>query len=193
MYRTFRTIHLLLASFSLPFLLMYAVSAVQMTHSEWFDLKPTIHEDTLPLAPGLDGARMVARDVMERRSSVRGELSAIQTSPTGSTFRIVVPGTVHEIKYVRATGTTTIKTSIAGVMGMLNRLHHAAGFWHEPLDLKMWAVLVFIVSVALLLLGATGLCMWFVRRTERRAGAVLLAVNLLFVVILLVTMRGQGP
>jgi hypothetical protein len=193
MYKTLRTIHLLLASFSLPFLVMYSVSAVQMTHSTWFNMKPSVREQQLGLAPAVTDARAVAREVMERDATVRGELTAIQSTAAAHSLRIVLPGTVHEVKYDRATGATTIKTSVAGVMGMLNRLHHAAGYWHEPASLKAWALFVLVVSFALLLMGITGLTMWFIRRTERVTGAVLLLINAVFVVTVLVLMRVQGP
>jgi hypothetical protein len=108
-------------------------------------------------------------------------------------FRLVLPGTVHEVQYNTATGDAGLKTSVAGVMGMLNRLHHAAGLWHEPLSMNMWGLAVAIVSAALLLLGASGIYMWFVRRSERMFGAVLLGLNLAIVLVLLGLMRSAGP
>ena len=193
MYVTLRSIHLFLASFSLPFLLMYGISAVQMTHSEWFDMKPTVREIQVVLATGITDARAVARDVMEQQPGVRGELTAVQTTAIGCTFRLVLPGTVHEVHYERISGATAVKSSVAGVLGMLNRLHHAAGLWHEPAVMKMWAMVVAIVSAALLVMGATGIWMWFLRRQERVVGAALLTVNVVFVVTVLLLLRVQGP
>jgi len=59
--------------------------------------------------------------------------------------------------------------------------------------MKAWAALVAIVSTALLLVGATGLYMWFTRRPERRLGMALLAVNLIVAVTLLGLLRRAGP
>ena len=193
MYATIRNIHLLLASLSLPFLLMYGVSAVQMSHSKWFQMKPAVHERDLALAAGQDDARAVARDVMDRDAGIKGEITNVQSNSTGVALRIVVPGTVHEVKYDRASGATHVKTSVAGVMGMLNRLHHWAGFWHEPQSMKVWALAVAIVSGALLLLGATGIYMWFTRRPERRIGLALLALNVAFAAAVIILMRRAGP
>lgn len=193
MYKNIRTIHLLLASLSLPFLLMYGISAVQMAHGTWFTMKPSVRESQLALAAGLTDARAVARDVTAHAPAVRGELTNIRVDSAGVAFRLVLPGTVHEVRYNLATGDTRLKTSVAGVMGMLNRLHHAAGLWHEPATLKLWGIAVAVASAALLLLGATGIYMWFVRRSERVAGAVLLGVNLVIVVVLLGLMRSAGP
>lgn len=193
MYKKIRTVHLLLASLSLPFLLMYGISAVQMAHGTWFDMKPAVQESRLSLPPGLSDARAIARSVTSHAPGVRGELTNIQAGFAEVSLRLVLPGTVHEVRYQRASGDTRLKTSVAGVMGMLNRLHHAAGLWHGPITMQLWGGAVAIVSTALLLLGATGIYMWFTRRTERVVGAALLAANVVVVVVLLGIMRSAGP
>lgn len=192
MYSTLRTVHLLLASLSLPFLLMYGVSAVQMSHGAWFTLTPAVRESVLSLPRDLADGRAVAREATVRATDVRGELTNVAIGEE-MTLRLVLPGTVHELRYRRETGETRVKTSVSGTMGMLNRLHHAAGLWHEPQPLQLWGVAVAMASVALLLLGASGIWMWFVRRAERRLGVVLLTVNLAVAVALLVAMRLAGP
>ena len=193
MYKTIRNLHLLFASFSLPFLIMYGVSAVQMSHSSWFQLKPAVHERSMSLAAGQADARALARDIMDRDRTVRGEVANVQANQSAINLRIVVPGTVHEVKYDRASGTAQVKTSVAGVMGMLNRLHHWAGLWHEPASMKVWAVAVAIVSAALLFMGVTGLYMWFTRRPERRIGLVLLGINVVFALAIITLLRRAGP
>ena len=193
MYSTLRNVHLSFASLALPFLLMYGISAVQMSHNRWFDMKPAVTEQTLMLPSGIPEARRIAREVMDRVPSARGELQNIQYTDQGVVLRVVVPGTVHEVRYAMATGATTLKTSVGGVMVMLNRLHHMAGLSHDVTWLNVWGWAVAIVSSALVLIGATGLWMWFLRRTERVLGAVLLAVNLTFALVLIVLIRRGGP
>jgi hypothetical protein len=193
MYKTIRNIHLLFASAALPFLIMYSISAVQMSHASWFQMKPSVHERDIPLPPRDGDARAIARNVMERDRTITGEITNVQPNAQGVTFRIVVPGTVHEVRYDRQSGVANVRTNIAGVMGMLNRLHHWAGFWHEPVSMKLWAIAVAIVSAAVLLVGGTGVCMWFTRRAERRMGIALLAFNLIFAVTLLSLLRVAGP
>ena len=193
MYNTIRNVHLLLASLSLPFLLMYGISAVQMSHPTWFVMRPQVQQQEIVLAPGLAEGRAVARAVMDAAPAIRGDLTSVTVKAPAVTLRITVPGTVHDVHYDAATGRTRVKTSVAGVMGMLNRLHHAAGFWHEPLALNLWGAAVAIVSAALLLVGATGLYMWFLRRTERVTGVVLLAINAGVALVLLALLRSSGP
>lgn len=193
MYKTIRNIHLLLASLVLPFLVMYGLSAVQMSHNGWFNMKPSVIERDVTLPAAERDARAIGRELMDRDQSVKGEITNVQTTKAGVSLRIVVPGTVHEMKYDAATGTTHVRTSVAGVMGMLNRLHHWAGFYHEPTSMKLWAVAVAIVSAALLLVGATGVYMWFTRRPERRIGLVLLTINVVFAITIMVMLRRYGP
>ena len=191
MYRTLRTLHLLCGALALPYLLMYGVSAVQMAHSRWFSMKPAVTEREIPLDVAYDDGRRMAQDAMAK-AELRGEIQEVKSSPAGFSARIVVPGTVHEIQYDRHKNSAHVKTSVAGFMGMLNRLHHAAGLWHEYVPLKLWAVLVALVSAALLGLGATGLWMWWLRRQERKLGILLLAANLLFTMVVFGIIRSTG-
>ena len=193
MYPIIRNIHLLLASFSLPFLVMYGISAVQMGHSTWFTMKPTVQERQLFLQPGETNARVIAREILDRERDIKGELNNVQSDDSAVALRIVVPGTVHEVRYDRMSGVARVKTSVGGVMVMLNRLHHWAGFWHEPMTMKLWAGAVAVVSIALLLVGVSGLYMWFTRRSERRLGIALLAVNVVVALTLIVWLRASGP
>jgi hypothetical protein len=124
---------------------------------------------------------------------IRGEINAVQKTPAGFNLRVIVPATVHDIRYDRATGSTVVRTGVAGFMGMLNRLHHAAGMWHEHMPLKVWALVVGIVSFATVGLAATGLWMWWLRREERKLGLILLTANLTFSLILLAMLRAHGP
>ena len=191
MYPTLRTIHLLCGTFALPMLLMYGVSAVLMAHTKWFSLTPVISESAVRLSREYSDGRLLARELMTQ-GAVRGEINSVEETSSGLTMRIAAPGTVHEVYYDRAAAEVRVKTSVAGFMGMLNRLHHAAGLWHEYGPLKMWAVFVGIVSLATVGLAATGLWMWWLRRQERTWGMVLLGANVAFALTVLTLIRLSG-
>lgn len=191
-YKTPRTIHLLCGAFAVPALLMYGISAVQMAHSKWFSMKPAVMERDITMNPGYTDGRQLANDLMTQQP-IRGEIETIKPTPSGFELRILVPATVHEIRYDAATGRTHIRTAVAGTMGMLNRLHHAAGLRHSYIPLQLWGVLVALVSLATLGLGATGIWMWWVRKQERTLGIILLSANLAFAVTILAMLRAAGP
>lgn len=191
-YPVLRTTHLLCGAFALPMLWMYGVSAVQMAHSTWFRLRPEVTERQTPAPRGYTDGRALAREVMETQK-IRGEIASIQATPAGFDVRVEVPGTVHEIRYDGVRGAVRLRSSVSGVMGMLNRLHHAAGLWHPYLFLRLWGALAGLVSVATLALGATGLWLWWLRREERKWGLILLTANVVFAAALLATLRSAGP
>jgi hypothetical protein len=72
---------------------------------------------------------------------------------------------------------------------MLNRIHHIGGLWHEFNLVNIWAFFVGVVSLALLILGATGIYLWFKIHQERVIGTVLLTLGLGWGLILLVLIR----
>ena len=178
--------------FAAPALLLYGVSAVQMAHSHWFPMKPAVTEIEMPLRPGYTDGRQLAQEVMASRG-LRGEVASVRKTPSGFEVRITVPGTVHEIRYDGGSGQARLRSSVAGFMGMLNRLHHAAGLRHEYIPLQLWGILGALVSLAILGLGATGIWMWWLRKQERKWGLILLIANLVYAITLLVMMRVAGP
>ena len=191
-YRWLRSIHLISGALALPLLVMYGVSAVQMAHGKWFDMKPAaVIKHSLQLPAGNDDGRKMARDAMTR-TDVHGEIETVSATATGFNVRVTVPGTVHVIEYDRSTGATSVRTTVAGAMGMLNRLHHAAGLWHSYGPLRLWAVLVALASAATVVLAVTGIWMWWRRREERVLGAVLLAANVVFSATVLILIRIAG-
>lgn len=174
MYRILRNFHLILGMAGVFFVLTYALSAVQMAHR--VKLAPVIHERDLALAPGME-ARAAAQQLMDS-DDYAGELGNIKTTPAGFQFGINRAGTNYNVVYDRTTGKTHVRESVQGFMGMLNRLHHLNGLHHASGAMNAWGWALVFVSVTLLLLGATGIYMWFRLRKERFAGAVLLAINL---------------
>ncbi len=189
MYRWMRNTHLFLGLFTFLFLLVYAVSSVQMAHNQWFSTRPTVSESRISI-PAENGAsaRVAARFLMDQHH-LRGELAQVRQAGSGFSFRIVRPGTVYEVDYSRAAGEAKVRTNVAGFMGMLNRIHHVGGLWHEYRLLNIWGVFVAVVSAGLILMALTGIYLWFMFHNERVIGAVLLAVSLAYSLTLMVLIR----
>ena len=187
MHRWLRNTHLLVALFSSAFVLMYAWSAVQMSHNTWFDLKPRVVEHSVALAKGLDG-RAAGRELMDRHG-VRGEIMQARPEGQGIFIRIVRPGTVYDAQYSPTSGAAQVKESIVGFMGLLNRIHHIGGLWHDYTLTQVWAVFVGLVSAGLVVLALTGIFLWFKLRSERKVSVVLLAASLAYSLTLMVLMR----
>jgi hypothetical protein len=189
MYRFLRNIHLLLGLSCCVFLLMYGFSAFQMAHGRFFNLRPVTTASTHEIDPSsAASARAVALELMSRYG-MRGELAQVREQPNGWQFRIVWPGTVYEVAFDRETRKADVKTNVANVLGMLNRIHHLRGIDHEFPVLNMWGVAVLVVSLMLMALGITGIYLWFQLHSERITGAVLLALSLSYSLTLIILIR----
>ena len=63
-------------------------------------------------------------------------------------FNLTRPGTVYQVAYAPATGDTRVRDNHAGFMGMLNRLRHVNGLWHDYWLVNVWGVMVAFSDVA---------------------------------------------
>lgn len=190
MYPLIRNVHLFLGLLCFSFLLMYSVSAVQMSHVDWFSTQPTVTEEEVAVdSAEAQNPRAFARRLM--RAGLWGELQNVSQDAAGFRFRILRAGTAYDVEYATGSRAAQVKTSVAGLMGMLNRLHHTAGFYREQRITHWWAIFVAMSSLALLILGATGVLMWFRLYKERLIGGAFLSIGLIVGVGLLVATRMQ--
>src|ERR1044071_7431775 len=114
MHRLIRNLHLILGLASVPFVLTYAVSAVQMAHR--IRATTTSAEEDVTLPAGL-AARPLADELMRARG-YGGELGNPQMTPTGFRVTIVRPGTAYTVAYNRTTGETHIRRDTRSLLGM---------------------------------------------------------------------------
>ena len=187
-FRLVRTSHLVTSLITAPFLLIFGISALQMTHRGWFPLQPAKSQIELTEPAGQENARTLAATLMSR-DLIRGEIDFAQSTPASIKLRTTQPAANFDVSYIRATGQTTIKVATLGPMAILNRLHHTAGLWHDTWPNQIWNGILVFVSLGLIGLGGTGLWLWFERRRDRAFGFVLLAVSVGFSLTVLTLIR----
>jgi hypothetical protein len=188
MYRVLRNTHLSLGVAAFLFLMMYGMSAVQMAHTRWFSMKPTVSETSVTLGQDTsDDPRAIARAL--RSIGVRGDMGEVTANDAGYKFEVARPGAYYKIEYARATREARVRINTTGFMAVLNRIHHLGGAWHEYAPLNVWGVMIGLVSGGLILLGVSGIYLWFTIHSERAIGIALLAINLGICVTLLVLIR----
>ena len=183
MRRAIRSLHLAAGLFVLPFLAVYFMSAVQMAHRTWWRPTQRVSEEGFRLPRGLDG-REVAR-----RLGIRGELSMVKLFPTGLTLTITQPGRIMRVDYSPSTGEAQLRTTSSGFLGMLAALHRSRSFGHGYLPADVWVAALALLSLTLLALGATGICLWLQSRKDRWIGFAALAAGAGLSVALIVSMR----
>jgi|SRR5215467_4625934 len=187
MYRLLRNTHLFLGIGAFLFLMMYGVSALQMAHNQWFSMKSIVSEIQVTLAHGTSyDPRAIARAL--RSIGVHGDIREVSSSDTGCKFQVVRHGSYYQVVYARHTREARVQIETTGFMAVLNRIHHLRGVWHDDAPLNAWGVTIGIVSAGLIL-GVTGIYLWYVTHGERTVGAVLLAINFGICVTLLVLVR----
>lgn len=188
-HRWLRNSHLILGLVAFPMMMVYGLSAVQMAHHNWFSEKPAVTEREVDAgAFGPSDGRALAQSLMDRYA-MHGEVQQVRTTDEGIRLRIVRPGTAYDVEYVRQTGKAKIETSVAGFMGVLNRLHHAARMNHNYAPVNILGGIVAFVSATLILLGLSGVYLWFKIHNERVIGAILLALSLGFSLTLITIIR----
>jgi hypothetical protein len=140
------------------------------------------------LPPNLPGARAAARELAVRHG-IEGELVAVLDTPAALNFRVERPGTMFQVRYQPQGGETLVIVRRGSIARMLNALHVVTGMWHGFAPLNAWAGALGLVSLGLLLLGATGFYLWWRNPAERWIGAVLLAGGAGLAVVLIAGMR----
>lgn len=189
MYRLIRNVHLALGTFFCLLILLYGVSSIPFAHRSWIPSEPTVTKASIPVDPARAAdPRAVARQIMER-PEYRGMLRDIRNSPESYRFRIVRFGAGHEVTYRPGAAEAQVTTRTMNWMGTLIRMHVIAGVDQGSWIYDFWGWLVVLTSAALLLLGATGVYLWYKTLSERRVGLALIAAGTLFSVTLLVWIR----
>jgi hypothetical protein len=169
-----RKVHASISFFLLPFLLAFAISAVDFAHRKWFPHPHRTREETRKLPPGITDARILARQW-------RGELDEIETPPGQLKFRVMTPlGGSTDVSYTIATGDATIQTTTVSVLTTFAFLHISHG---------VWQYITPVFSAGLLGIGVTGLLLWFKNRRERRIGIALLVIGAGIPLALIISMR----
>ena len=189
MFRLMRNIHLGLGLIFVLMALIFAVSSLVIIYRPWLGSSPRVSESTVQLSlEAAASARAAARELMADRA-LKGDLRQIQENGDAVSFRIVRPGEVVEVKYGRSNREAKINVRRHGALETLVQLHTNHGMWHEYAPSNIWAAMSVLASVGLLLLGVTGIYLWFAHHSERLIGIILLGFGLSYGLITLILTR----
>jgi hypothetical protein len=180
MYRLLRNTHLLLGLFLSFYVLMFGLSSLQMSHRNWIENKWEETRLTLPVDPkNAATPRALALQLMESHG-MRGGLGDVKESPEEMYFVIGHMGTMNEVRFRRGAAQAQITRKVAPFIGMMVAMHRMFGLDKPYGPHVFWGVLMFLTSVGLLVLGATGTYLWFKIYKERLIGSILLFGGLAF-------------
>ena len=192
MFRLMRNTHLALGLAFFMVAVLFAFSSVVIIYRPWFPGGPQETNETVSLNTAAGSSpRAVALELM-RRHGYQGDLRNIKTNGDTSTFSIWRPGTHVQVEYSPMNGDAKIRTRRYNFYETLVQLHVNHGFWHDFFPSNLWALLSLTVSIALILLGATGIYLWYRHPQERTIGVLLIAVGFLVPFSALVLSRWQA-
>ncbi len=192
MYKIFRDIHLALGLFAAMFLMLYGVSALQLSVRTIFDrIAPTVATIEVPaerLGADIESPEKI-RAWLRAKDLASGELGSVETSSTGLGFDVYRPGSWWKVSYRRGAPMLKIEQLESHWLIFGVELHDQSGIFHEEAGLQAWGWLVLVMSLATLLLAGSGLVLWFQRNKERRVGGIILVSSVVFTCALMVFIR----
>ena len=189
MFRLMRNVHLILGLVFFFYAIVFAVSSLTIIYRPWLGLSPSDTEQTLAIPAEQAATPRALALVLMRDHGFKGDLRQVEEKDGEFRFAIMRPGTRDEVRYVPASGQAAIKTRRQGALETMVQLHVNHGFWHDFLPANAWAMLSFLGSAGLFLIGASGIYLWFCHHEERMIGGVLLAVGLIYGITSLVMSR----
>lgn len=187
MYRLLRNVHLVTGLLSLWILLLYGLSSVQMAHWYLFPDTKEVVERTVPIESDAGDPRAFERELRERHG-VRGHMKSAETDGGGLRLHFHRPDVETDALF-EGDGTATITETSWGLLMWPGRLHHDAGIWWDDGWMNLWGAVVVGVSIACLLLGLTGIYLWWRLGIERRTGTILLLGSLVYTLGLIAAIR----
>lgn len=190
MFRLMRNVHLALGVAFFFVALLFAASSIVLIYRPWFPGGPEKANVMLQLQRGAD-ARQAALELM-RGHGLKGDLRNVSGTPETMQFMIWRPGTHVHVVYHPKTGVARLETRRFNLYETLVQLHVNHGFWHDFLPANVWALLSLGVSIGMILLGATGIYLWWRHPQERVIGSALLALGFVVPLVALVVTRFQG-
>ena len=182
-----RRIHLYLALFLMPWIIMYALSGLAMHHREWvaklydgtqneFAPERTLDYDAVfpEDAPIWVMAEQILADI-----DLEGRFNARENHADNSiTINRHDPVTPRRIIYSPADRTLTILRNRPLSIPILIRIHHRLGYGNGSFWDNAWAVSVDAVILAIFFWAISGIIMWRNIKVTRRKGFVFLIVGI---------------
>ncbi|HUS34214.1 MAG TPA: PepSY-associated TM helix domain-containing protein [Verrucomicrobiae bacterium] len=193
LYTLTRDLHLYLGLFISPFVLLFSVTVFFFVHAIAPKLGPETTQTraatniSLPDLSKLSGRALI--DALKPTLSsinVPGEIGFIRHVVSDDTFVIPVsvPGRATTVTIRVAQREATIVTRETGLADAMMTLHRSPGE-HSPtlsrnwFPMRAWRWLSDTTAYLTLFITISGLYLWFVLRSERRIGYVLLATGAL--------------
>ncbi len=192
--RWMRALHLYTSLFLAPWMMVYAISAFCLNHSEWFteglglaidwerlDERPFTPGPEYPETPEQQGAAILRHVDLEGPHRILGKPDADQLVM----FRYC--GTGHyRVSWLASRGTVIVdKQQPTSWYSVVNALHFRSGY-ERYFVAWAWAAVVDATTISTVLWVVTGIYLWARKPRKRLLGGLCLAVGTVLFVVLAV-------
>lgn len=181
-----RRVHLYLALFVTPWIVMYTASTFVMNHRGLFHGPPPSPPPVYVIErelvyPGEMAEGATAQEVALQLLATLEMDGAHAVARSSTAEKVVVvrqyPVAPRRITYTAADRRVVIEKMEFQGAGFLERMHRRRGFQHNYVLEDLWAGSVDLTIVALMLLALSGIWMWWTIRAARPLGALALAAG----------------
>ena len=191
-----RRVHLYLALFLVPWMLVYAITAVVFNHREFFQERlgfgqnsfvkeyESIYTGTFPEGAG---PNMIAGQILSDLQ-LDGAYGVQENKRDGTiTIWRNDPLNPRRLIYNRSTGNLLIEREAFRTLHFLRRMHFRRGNGQKYLVDDVWAFIIDLVIFAIIFWGISGVAMWWKLKAVRKRGAIILVSGIGLFVLLLFT------
>lgn len=172
-----RSIHLYIALFLAPWLLMYATSAFFLNHNDWFrDLFDVIspswaieqEQDFKPSEISSSTPQLTAQNLLSRLD-LKGDYQLLAESNNRQLVILRYSGAGnYRITWQSAQGKAVVERYVPiSMYGFLHYLHFKSGFERKQLASDIWAIIVDFVAISIWMWVISGLYLWIRRRKKQ--------------------------
>jgi len=182
-YNPIRQFHLYLGLFVAPFLLIFGLSILVINHdwSIWglkkeLKSKEVVSVSNLPVVTQKKPTLSLVKSILQKMG-ITGEIGWYRLNKKNNVLFVMVrkPGVYLDIDINLSKATAEISKRQTGFFDKLVYLHMSPGphnNWHDRSwsITKFWWVLVDFFVYALMFIVGSGLYMWLLIKTERKAG-----------------------
>lgn len=181
-----RRVHLYLALFLAPWILMYTASTFVMNHRHLFHGPPPVPPPAFELEreltyPGEFPANATPQQIALQLLATLDIDGAHSIARPFSKDKIVInrqhPVNPRRVTYTAEGNKVRVEKMVFNSAGFLERMHRRRGYQHPYALEDAWALSVDLTIAGLILLACSGIWMWWELRATRALGAVSLAAG----------------
>ncbi len=189
MYRLILNFHLALGLIITPFLIIFAISSLFISHSfvdfSSTDKKVEHIKLDLVLTDPSELANLFSKD-----HGIQGELENHSVDKSGKIKLLIMsPGKQSTIVIDTNTNIATVEHETQDLIGFTKTLHITSGPKSNNSGERYWDIAVLIFAILLICVLATGLLLWFYRSKDRTSGLIFLTVSTAYSIGVLCVLR----